>query len=344
MKGGPFFLALLVSAVAGCGGALGGAPTASVAPSSHGVVASGPTGLASVPAASGATISGRYADGLPRAIGGAPVLRGAAALAHAQAVTDDTPFLIGGWVTYLPGERFCPLRAADDTSWLHDCVKAQLGDVAGGEDPALAGAVTFRFALAGLTSGPVVASVEVHDPRAGECGSAAAACGRLMVVERIVWSGDEATDPRPLSADAVQRVLQEVQGTPDLTPFGPDSTMVGCGGQDLPAARLYLVPVEWDRVPAVILVEVEPSVAARARVLPLEPGPAAALGPAALLCTSFSSTPASSSADEYRWLALENVVLLVHTHHSPTAADRAFLDRLATALERAASARTSTQL
>jgi hypothetical protein len=201
MKGAPFVLALVIGLVAGCGGATAGSPTSSTAPSSQSAMTPVPTVLDSSPSASSpsgtsVTITDRYADGIPRTIGGAPVLRAGAALAQAQAATDSTPFLIGGWVTYLPGERFCTLHAADDTSWLHDCVTAQLSDRAGAEDPALAAVVTFRFVLAGLTSGPVVASVEVHDPRAGECGGAAAACERLMVVERIVWSGDAATDPR----------------------------------------------------------------------------------------------------------------------------------------------------
>src|SRR5712671_1812618 len=64
MRVGPFVLALLV--VAGCGGAVGGAPTLSVAPSIPGVaassqvaVASSPTTVAPSPTASGATINDR---------------------------------------------------------------------------------------------------------------------------------------------------------------------------------------------------------------------------------------------------------------------------------------------
>lgn len=139
------------------------------------------------------------------------MLRGAAALARAQSAMDDSPFLVVGWVTYLPGPVFCPAQSAGDTSWLHDCVRPAFSDLAGADDATLSAAVTFRFALSGLASGPVVAAVAVHDPRASSCGAATAACDRLMVVQRIVWTGDGAADPQPISVSAVQAVLGSQQ-------------------------------------------------------------------------------------------------------------------------------------
>jgi hypothetical protein len=327
-------LALLLVVVAGC--------VASPTPSAQTPAVTGAAGTptpspspGSSPGAS-AAITDRYPDALPKAIDDTTVLRGSAALARAVAAADDSTFLIGGWVTYLPGPRFCTLKLAGDTSWLHDCVKAGFSDRAGGDDSALTAAITFRFVLAGLSTGPVVAEVEVHDPRAVTCGAAQAACDRLMVVQHLRWTGDAATDPRPLSALAVQGALRTVQPGAELVPHGPTSLISDCG-ESLAAARVYPVSTDSALVPAVTLVEIEPSPPARALALPVAPEAAASLTPAALVCTVFATTPKSSLATEYRWLAAENVVLLVRTHDGPTEADRAFMAQLITDLQRAAT-------
>ena len=62
-------------------------------------------------------------------------------------------------------------------------------------------------------------------------------------------------------------------------------------------------------------------------------GSSEALKPAALACTDVTHTPTADATTEYRWLAVDNVALLVRTNHGPTTEDRAFLDRLAGALE-----------
>ena len=334
MRGGPFVLALLAGVVAGCGGAVGGAPTSSVAPSGHPVVTSGPTALASFPAASGAAITDRYSDGLPRTIDGAPVLRGAAALAHARAATDDTPFLIAGWVTWLPGARYCTLFD-DGSTWLRDCGRPALSDLAGAQDPPLTDAITFRFVLDQVSTGPIVARVRVHDPRSNTCGSATAQCDRMMVALGIVWAGDDATIPRPLSIDAVELALRGLHVSTAIVPRGSDLSFP-CG-DDLAAADVYYLAAPPRVWPLVTTIEVEPSVDARQRALGVTAGAAGALSRAALLSTMFSRTPSGSWSEECRWLAISNVALVVRTHHGPTAADRAFLDRLAVALEHAAS-------
>ena len=66
-------------------------PGPSTSPSaSAGAATSSPTQTA--PSA----VTSTYSDGLPRFIGGEPVYRGAEAAAHAVAMTDATPFLVGG--------------------------------------------------------------------------------------------------------------------------------------------------------------------------------------------------------------------------------------------------------
>jgi hypothetical protein len=335
MRGGSSVLAVLLAIVAGCGGPMGGAPTPRVAPSSDGVVKSGPTALASIPATSGAPITDRYPDGLPRTIDGAPVLRGAAALAHAQAnTTDDTPFLIAGWVTWVPGVRYCSLFA-DGSTWLRDCARPALSDLAGAQDPMLTDAITFRFVLDQVSSGPIVARVRVHDPRSSTCGTAKAQCDRMMVALGIVWAGDEATTARPLSIDAVELVLRHLHASTAIVARGSRRSF-DCG-YELAAADVYHLAAPPRVWPIVTTIDVEPSVAARERALGVPAGASGSLTASALAFTGYSRTPSGAWSEECRWLAISNVALVVRTRHRPTAADRAFLHRLAAALERAAS-------
>jgi hypothetical protein len=288
--------------------ALSPSPSSSTEPSTTGT--SGPS-------------TDRYADGIPEAIDGKPVLRGKAALARAAASTDTTPFLVGGWVTYVPGYRFCTAQFGDQP-WSHDCTQAGLSDAAGALEPKLTAAVTFHFVLTNLATGPVVAHVEVHDPRASSCGTAAAVCDRMMVVQQVVWAGDAATAPRPISADAVAHALATVQPGATVKP-GSDFC-----ADALPAAQVETVKANGKGTPRVTAVEVEPSTAARRRAVPQDEGAAAAFRSSALVCTV-------DGLMGYRWLVVANVAVMVRVHLVVTASDRAFVDRLATALTAAGS-------
>ena len=117
---------LLAAVVAACGttppsSTARGQATAGSIPSATGSAAAtvNPTATSGT---SGPSID-RYADGIPKAIDGDPVLRAAAALAKAAAATDATPFLVGGWVIYWPGARHCPAMLGDQP-WSRDCAQA----------------------------------------------------------------------------------------------------------------------------------------------------------------------------------------------------------------------------
>jgi hypothetical protein len=295
-----------------------------------------PTTAPTSPGPSGPSID-RYADGIPKAVDGEPVLRGAAALARAAATTDTTPFLVGGWVTYVPGVRFCTIESVGpNTPWSHDCLRAEFSDVAGALEPTLAAAVTFHFALADLTSGPIVARVEVHDPRASSCGTATAVCDKMMVTQQVVWAGDAATAPRPISLDAATRALAKVQRGATLVPLGPTSPITNCGWA-LPAAQVELVKGTDGNAPRATIVEVEPSTAARKRAIPQHDGSAAAFGSSALACASMAGANGTFSLTDYRWLVVANVAVMARIAAGENAADRAFVDRLSAALTAAAS-------
>ena len=182
-----------------------------------------------------AAAGARSPDGIPTIVDGRPVLRGQAALDFADEQVDAAPFLVGGWVTYLPGPRFCPLIPNEEAgSWTRDCGPAQFADVAGTDDEKLTAAITFRFVLPGLRTGPVIAEVHVNDPRADECGAARAACDAMMVVERTLWTGDDATAPGPLTAVAVADALTTAQGSRDMRAWGDNSVFKDCGTTLLP--------------------------------------------------------------------------------------------------------------
>jgi hypothetical protein len=283
-------------------------------------------------------LSGRYDDGLPRSVGGQPVLRGSAALDRASAAPDTSSFLVAGWVTRFWGPFFCTLQLTGEVKWSHECGGPNFADIAGTLDDALGGALTFRFAMDGLATGPVVASVHVHDPRAQECSPDPAACDGMMVVDRIEWSGDSATDPHGLSADDVAAALRSIDPGRSMTPLGPSVSQTTCAVL-VPAAASYVVSGGADDAPAVMYVAVATDRKARSRAVPIDEGTSGALGPKARICEEVSggeSNPHPRTSVE-TWLTFDNVALIVSIHVLPTAGDRAYLDRLTAALASADS-------
>ncbi len=286
-------------------------------------------------AASAAAITDRYVDGLPQTLDGQPVLRGAAALAHARATPDATPFFIGGWVTVVPGLPIaCPLvLPSAGAEWLAPCGQPafsdQAGDAAG--DLVAAGELTFHFLdTSGLQSGPAILRVHVHDPRASECGGQDTPCGRAMVADAVLWTGDAATAPHPLDLARVTAGLRTVVPDLALDPI-PDRFSISDCGQILPAARDYTVAVIPPDVPSVSLVEIAPSAEALGRALPIAEGTTAALAAQPL---AISNPPGGFQC---RWLRVANVALLVRTSDPPRSTDRSFMDRLVAALTAATS-------
>jgi hypothetical protein len=275
-------------------------------------------------------VTDRYPDGLPRLLDGQPVLRGEAALAHARATSDATPFLLGGWMTVVPGlPLVCPLvLPSTGVEWLAPCGQPAFSDVAGDAagDLVAAGALTFHFLdTSGLGSGPAILRVHVHDPRAAECGGQDTACGRAMVAEAVLWTGDAATAPHPLDLARVTAGLRTAVPGLVLNPIGRDIPFSDCGGV-LPAARDYAVAVIPPDVPSVSLVEIGPSPDALGRALPIREGTAAALAAPPL---ATSGTPGGFQC---RWLRVANVALLVRTSDPPRSTDRSFIARLVAGL------------
>ena len=276
----------------------------------------------------GGAITARYPDGLPMWMGGSFVHRGTEAIEFARGRTDAAAFLVTGWATYFGPPVSCPLFM-DGSSWERDCWRVRLSDVAGinGE---MTDAVTFRDLLAVASPpppilGPLVVAVHARDPRASDCVPDPAVCAAMMVVERVVWSGDSATDPAPISGDDVAAALLEAQDTV-AAPFGPGSQVNEC---TLPGLSIYALTVPDDVAPRVTCANLAPSTEAMRRALDQPPGVAATLRPKAVVMEARSWLSGVLTAHvTYRWLVVENVALMVRTHAKPTAGDRAFLEKL----------------
>ncbi len=283
-----------------------------------------------IPSSTATAPSARYDDGIPRVFDGQPVLRGAAAIAHARATSDTTPFLVGGWVTNVPGDAVpCPaLPIAGASAWLAPCGQPAFSDVAGDATGNVVadGELTFHFAdVTGLQSGPAILRVHVHDPRASACGTGQLTCAGAMVVDEILWTGDAATAPHPLDIAAVSAALNRISPSATLAPLGNGVYGADCG--TVPATtRDYVVTAPSPYIPTFSQVAIAPSPQALARALPIPAGVAGALDGGLIGVTG------SRGGFDCRWLRLDNVAVLVRTSDPPRAADRTFMQRLVTAL------------
>lgn len=278
----------------------------------------------------GSTVTARYDDGLPRWMGGSFVHRGDEATDFAHAQADASSFLVTGWATYLGQPLSCPIPL-DGSTWARDCGRVRFSDVAGITDARLTDAITFRHALArGVVArpllGPVVVVVHARDPRAAaECGADVAVCSAMMVVERVIWKGDDATAPGPVTEAAVIAALVAAQHT-EAAPFAADSVNNDCA---LPGLFDYALTVPDDVAPRVTCAVLAPSSDALHRAVDQRPGVAPALRSGAVQMEARSYLHGVLTAHvTYRWLVVDNAALMVRTHATPTMADRAFLERL----------------
>lgn len=260
-------------------------------------------------------------------MGSSPVFRGRAAVDNAAAQVDTAPFLVTGWATFRGGPMSCPV-VLDGRTWANECMRVRLSDIAGAIDDELTAAITFRDVfdqLGGYFSGPLAAVVHARDPRAASCEPDPAVCSAMMVVDRIVWRGDEATAPHPIDAARVGTSLATLQGS-GVTPMGAGVNASGCGSAGLPASLELAVDVGARRIPAVTSVTLGPTADAIHRAVPRPDGVDAALRPKAVDCEVYATAGSSDLHVTYRWLLFDNAAALVRTHPEPTAKDRAFME------------------
>jgi hypothetical protein len=155
---------------------------------------------------------GRDPTGIPESLDGQPVTIGLAAVVHAQATTDATPFLIGGWFTDGSGNVCGGGVGGDPSPLLNGC-----GTVIGGDGPWNAntfpgpqGRMYWDGHQLPNGLGPSIVKVHTHDPRSADClPETQAQCLAIVVVDDVLWTGDDWTNAAPISAaQAVQRLGQ----------------------------------------------------------------------------------------------------------------------------------------
>lgn len=284
----------------------------------------------------------RYSDGIPRTFEGQPVLRWADVLARRTMATDDTPFLVGVWLDIPTGVFSCPADHESDPSALNSWVSrggCQFNYVsadAGGQPTTQNGVTTFRFYKGKLATGPAIMRVHVHDSRASQCGSEETVCDAMVVVDDILWTGDTATAPSPLSvADVVAAARSMEPGTSLAVPTMTSPNYDGGGGGLTDS--VVLTPVDDTETPADMQIAgayLMPSVAAMRRALPnVQPGAASALLQSAYISSASGSGPGYSFSVEYRWLVVDNVAFSVRMASPPTDADEAWLASIVAAMD-----------
>ncbi len=298
----------------------------------------GPSEIASPTAATPSATSSipRYGDGIPKVWQGQPVLRWADALAMRTTARDDTPFLVGVWLNIPTGAFSCPMDPGPDpsapNSWISrgGCQFSYVSADAGGQPSTQNGVATFRFYKGMLATGPAIMRVHLHDPRATQCGYQEPICDDMIVVDDILWTGDAATAPHPLSVADVIAGTRAASPTSGL--LGPSPAVWGCGA-DVVDGLLLCPPLETG-VPyssPIVGAAVLPSSDAVARALPgAQAGVQGALDPSAVE----RSEGGSFGSWDYRRLVVDNVVLVVRTQPgTPSASDQEFLTRLMEALK-----------
>jgi hypothetical protein len=153
----------------------------------------------------------RYDDGIPRTWQGQPVLRGQAALNYAKASADDAPFLVALWAGY-PDLMNCNAQPQFDDP----CEgTSDVGDEPGVPSDTLGPALHMQRArdMSRVTPGPLIVRVHTHDPQALTCtADRLASCQAVMVVDDILWTGDQATEPHPTTVGQVIAAFGVVSG------------------------------------------------------------------------------------------------------------------------------------
>ena len=156
----------------------------------------------------------RYPGGIPMSFDGEAVYLGLGATLHAEATTDATPFLVGGWFEYR-SEWECSGGIGPRAS-IPPALHTRCGGRAGAGSSAPWGWTwsggTLRVAWNGHSLpgrlGPSIVRVHTHDPSAAECSpQVRAECESILVVDDVLWTGDAWTAASPLSvAEAVRRL------------------------------------------------------------------------------------------------------------------------------------------
>lgn len=217
-------IAVLAGILVGCRG-LAGAPSNAESPVAGSGGLPSPT-LLRTEAPSAAPAGARDASGIPLEVGGEPVAIGLAAVVDALATTDATQFLIGGW--FDDGISVCSGGIGRDPSPLLSGCATVVGASSpwgGLSYPGPQGQMYWDGRRLPGDVGPSIVRVHTHDPRARDCWSQDRdECAAVLVVDDVVWAGDEWTRAGPMSVVEAARRLGGLNILTEIS-TGPQSSL-----------------------------------------------------------------------------------------------------------------------
>jgi hypothetical protein len=281
------------------------------------------TGPAVITASSAPKVAAgsRTASGIPTSFAGQPVEIGFAAILHANATTDATPFLIGGWFNDGSGYACGGAVRTDPTPLLTPCPI-----VVGGNDPwsessfpGWQGEMYWDDHRLPHPWGPSIVRVHTHDPRAAACHPENhTQCESTIVVEAVLWVGDAWTSAAPISVGEADRMLENISIV-KVIQLPPNNTLgvvrrLFTTSPDKPCVAPWpheVFALRGD--PQFVLLAVFPDVASRAAAQ-------AGLDPTAPGC---AVDPRVARPGAPTWVGVQNVLVLVYGQGAGAAAQTA---------------------
>jgi hypothetical protein len=256
-----------------------------------------------------APVGDRDPGGIPETLNGKPVFIGLAAVVHALATTDATQFLVGGWF-HDASVSFCSGGIGLDPSPLLRGCETFVGGNApwGGSFPGPQGRMYWNDQSLSGGRGPSIVKVHTHDRTAAACWAAnRAQCRAVMVVDEVLWTGDDWTNAGPLSVvEAVNRLTS--LGIVTEIPMDAHTTL-SVGRRLFTTTVSDRCPTPWPHEvfelhgdPRFGLIAVFPDEAARVSAQ-------AALDPSAPGCAADAQIVLS---DAPAWVGVQNVLALVY--------------------------------
>lgn len=149
---------------------------------------------------------------------------GLGAVARARAADDTTPFLVGGWF-HDATLHVCSGGIGPVPVLLGGCDTTVGADAPRMEFPGPQGRMYWGDVTLPRSAPPSIVRVHTHDARARDCPvGQRAACRLVLVVDDVVWSGDDVTRTAPRSVPEAVSLLGGVYLLSEF-PLGPKSTL-----------------------------------------------------------------------------------------------------------------------
>jgi hypothetical protein len=276
------------------------------------------------------TGSSRYADGIPDTFDGQPVHR-LAGLEKTTAQAAAASFLLGAWA----GQDVafpCPVEIIGGPTphpLLPACPWNPLWD-----GPSAVGKFTGVVTQNRLPRGPLILRVHADDARAETCPAIGRTmCREAIVVEAVIWFGDEVTATAPHTIQDVVEQLGFALNSGSPLPVQPllGGTSAGSAGVALPDCDPGLPPGSWVSTdPSIGRILVFPSAGAReAAGANFE-----STGPHGLGRDGRPCNVRLVDGGTFQWLGQGNVLVEVSTGAGGGVEDTANVDRVRAALDR----------